>query len=116
MRCSFSRSRRTFSPRRKAEANIGRVLGDILRQMLLRFEPDALELRTEAYVDFLIFGPLRLDGFKPPGVDGKHRVAFDFVDAQSVIAHQSQRRFQHVLHRRLKSAQTDRDDISEVRC
>ena len=63
-----------------------RLLGDILRQMLFQFEPDALELRTEAYVDSLIFRSSRLDGFKPPGVDGKHRVAFDFVDPQSVIA------------------------------
>ena len=87
--------RPTVQPKRllAPDPNITRFLRDILRQTLFRFQPDALGLRTEAYVDFLIFRSRRLDGFKPPGVDGKHRVVFDFVDPQSIIAHQSQRRF-----------------------
>ena len=48
-------------------------------------------------VDFLIFRSPRLDGFQPPGVAGNDFVTLDLVDAQSIIAHQPQRRFEQLF-------------------
>jgi hypothetical protein len=88
MRYALYRPTPIFLPMRKALSNmtswteIGRFLGDILRQMLLRFQPDALELRTEAYVDFLIYRSPCLNGLQPSGEVRYHFVLSDLVDSQ----------------------------------
>ena len=88
--------RPTVQPKRllAPDPNIARFLRDILRQTLFRFEPDALGLRTEAYVDFLIYRSPHSDGFYPPGVDCNNFGSFDFVDAQSLQTHESPCRFE----------------------
>ena len=42
------------------------------------------------YVDFLVFPFLKLHGFEPSGVTGKHFGALDFPDHQAVTHHQPQ--------------------------
>src|ERR1700724_994235 len=68
----------------------------MLRQPFLRFQPNALEKRTECYIDFQIFRSLHYHSFQPSGVAGDHFLPFDLVDPQPVDIHQSQRGFEQV--------------------
>jgi len=40
---------------RPSQSDIGRFLGNVVQRTFPRFYPDALEARTERYIDFFIF-------------------------------------------------------------
>jgi hypothetical protein len=69
---------------------------NILRQTVLRFEPNAFELLTECHINFLIFRSLHDHRFQPTSVTGNHCVPFDLVNSQPVNVHQLQRRFERI--------------------
>jgi len=82
--CPVEKTNRILAP----EFEIDRFSGNILRKALFRFQPDALELRTERHVNFLIFSALHDHSFPPPGLTDHELGSSDLLNHQAVIRHQ----------------------------